>query len=62
MRLPDLSIEPPLLLTLTEGDGPVNICANHLLEEDRDEDEDEEIDSDEEMEADVEAEVIIVEK
>ena len=48
-------------MTLTEGDGPVNICANHLLEEDGDEDEDEEeIDSSEEMEADVEAEVIIL--
>jgi len=49
-RLPDLSIEPPLLLTLVEGEGPVNICANHILEEDADiddEDEDEEMESEE---------------
>ena len=58
IKLPDLSIEPPLLLTLTEGKGPVNICANHVLEEDGDDDEDddEEIEEDEEM-AEVEAEV-----
>jgi len=51
IKLPDLSIEPPLLLTLTEGKGPVNICANHVLEEDGDDDEDddEEIEEDEEM-------------
>merc|ERR1712131_499292 len=49
IKLPDLSIEPPLLLTLTEGKGPVNICANHVL------DDDEEIEEDEEM-AEVEAE------
>merc|ERR1719320_1927996 len=56
IKLPDLSIEPPLLLTLTEGKGPVNICANHVLEEDGDdEDDDEEIEEDEEM-AEVEAE------
>jgi len=57
IKLPDLSIEPPLLLTLTEGKGPVNICANHVLEEDGDDDEDddEEIEEDEEM-AEVEAE------
>merc|ERR1712137_792488 len=51
IKLPDLSIEPPLLLTLTEGKGPVNICANHVLEEDGDD----EIEEDEEM-AEVEAE------
>merc|ERR1712147_471814 len=57
IKLPDLSIEPPLLLTLTEGKGPVNICANHVLEEDGDDDEDddEETEEDEEM-AEVEAE------
>merc|ERR1712131_109131 len=57
IKLPDLSIEPPLLLTLTEGKGPVNICANHVLEEDGDDDEDddEEIEEDEEM-AEVEEE------
>ena len=45
-------------MTLTEGKGPVNICANHVLEEDGDDDEDddEEIEEDEEM-AEVEAEV-----
>lgn len=44
VRLPALTIEPPLLLSLAEGKGPVNICANHLLEEDPEdmEDEDEE--------------------
>ena len=43
---------------MTEGKGPVNICANHVLEEDGDDDEDddEEIEEDEEM-AEVEAEV-----
>jgi hypothetical protein len=58
IRLPDLSIEPPLLLTLVEGSGPVNICANHMLEEDPeiDEDEDEEMESEENMETVVEPE------
>merc|ERR1712168_170631 len=57
VRLGDLAIEPPLLLSLAEGVGPVNICANHLLEEDpeMDEEEDEEADS-EEMAEVVEAE------
>ena len=49
LRLPELSIEPPLLLSLAEGKGPVNICANHLLEEDpeMDDEDDEEADSEE---------------
>lgn len=51
ISLPELSIEPPLLLTLTEGKGPVNICANHILEEDPDEeDEDEEEGAEEDQE------------
>ena len=49
VRLGDLAVEPPLLLSLAEGSGPVNICANHLLEEDpeMDDEEDEEADSEE---------------
>ena len=48
-------------MTLVEGEGPVNICANHILEEDADiddEDEDEEMES-EEANVVVEPEVII---
>merc|ERR1711935_1089031 len=48
VRLGDLAVEPPLLLSLAEGSGPVNICANHLLEEDPEiDEEDEEADSEE---------------
>lgn len=54
LRLPELSIEPPLLLSLAEGTGPVNICANHLLEEDPEED-DEEDEAEEEDIAEVAA-------
>jgi len=55
LRLPDISVEPPLLLKLTEGSGPVNIAANHFVSEEA-EDEDDESDMDEdEMEAEVEA-------
>ena len=43
-----MAIEPPLLLSLAEGKGPVNICANHLLEEDPEmDDEDDEAESEE---------------
>merc|ERR1712021_117795 len=61
VRLGDLAVEPPLLLSLAEGSGPVNICANHLLEEDpeMDDEEDEEADSEEMVVPEVvEAEVI----
>jgi len=48
VRLPEISVEPPILLKLTEGEGPVNICANHIVTEES-EFEDEESE-DEEME------------
>merc|ERR1711962_568970 len=54
VRLGDLAIEPPLLLSLAEGKGPVNICANHLLEEDPEMDEEDDEAESEEM-AEVEA-------
>ena len=46
-------------MSLAEGKGPVNICANHLLEEDpeMDDEDDEEADS-EEMEASAEIEAV----
>jgi len=50
VRLPEISVEPPILLKLAEGEGPVNICANHIITEDDDLDMDD--DDDEEMEAD----------
>lgn len=51
LRLPSISVEPPILLKLTEGTGPVNICANHIVTEDWDEEDDEMMseDDDEEM-------------
>jgi len=50
VRLPEISVEPPILLKLAEGEGPVNICANHIVTEEDDMDMDDE--DDEEMEAD----------
>ena len=41
-------MEPPILLKLAEGEGPVNICANHIVTEEDDMDMDDE--DDEEME------------
>jgi len=52
IRLPEITVEPPILLKLAEGEGPVNICANHIVteEEDFDEEDDElDEDADEEM-------------
>jgi len=69
IRLPSISVEPPILLKLTEGEGPINICANHVVSEEwDDEDEDmmdeedddeaaEEVDDREDEEEIVEAEV-----
>lgn len=47
IRLPSISVEPPILLKLTEGEGPVNICANHCVSEEWDE-EDESMDDEDE--------------
>lgn len=55
LRLPDISVEPPLLLKLTEGAGPVNVAANHLISEENDDEDDESDMDEEEMEAEVEA-------
>jgi len=55
LRLPELSIEPPLLLSLAEGKGPVNICANHLLEEDPEMDDEDDEEADSEEMADIQA-------
>jgi len=52
VRLPEISVEPPILLKLTEGEGPVNICANHIVTEDSEWDEEES--ADEEMEEETE--------
>ena len=49
--MPEISVEPPILLKLAEGEGPVNICANHIITEDDDLDMDD--DDDEEMEVSV---------
>lgn len=42
IRLPSISVEPPILLKLTEGEGPVNICANHCVSEEWDDEDDDE--------------------
>jgi len=55
LRLPDISVEPPLLLKLTEGSGPVNVAANHFVSEEADDEDDESDMDEEEMEAEVEA-------
>ena len=44
-------MEPPLLLKLTEGSGPVNIAANHFVSEEADDEDDESDMDEEEMEA-----------
>ena len=44
-------MEPPLLLKLSEGKGPVNIAANHLVNEEIDDEDDESDMDEEEMEA-----------
>jgi len=48
IRLPEIAVEPPILLKLAEGEGPVNICANHIITEEEDFDEDDEDEMDEE--------------
>ncbi|CAG5112704.1 Oidioi.mRNA.OKI2018_I69.chr2.g6888.t1.cds [Oikopleura dioica] len=53
LRLPDISVEPPLLLKLSEGKGPVNIGANHLVNEEMDDEDDESDMDEEEMEAEL---------
>lgn len=50
LRLPSISVEPPILLKLVEGTGPVNICANHIVSEEWDDEDDmDDSDDDEEM-------------
>lgn len=44
-------MEPPLLLKLTEGSGPVNVAANHFVSEEADDEDDESDMDEEEMEA-----------
>ena len=43
-------MEPPILLKLTEGEGPINICANHVVTEEWDEDDDDMMDEEDDEE------------